>query len=83
VCSSDLNKVGGKIIWSADPQFMVIGPKDEKWDIAFVARYPSGQAFLDMVYDPDYQAVVHHRQAAVKTSRLIRTKSRGGSNEFG
>lgn len=81
--ASIFKKVGGEIIWSGDPQFMVIGPQDEKWDVAFVARYPSGQAFLDMVFDPAYQAVVHHRQAAVKTSRLLRTKPRGGSNEFG
>ena len=62
---------------------MVIGPSEEKWDIAFIARYPSGQAFLDMVYDPDYQAVVHHRQAAVETSRLIRTKPRDSGSGFG
>ncbi|MEM1039527.1 MAG: DUF1330 domain-containing protein [Pseudomonadota bacterium] len=68
--------VGGKIIWSAEPEFMVIGPPDEMWDIAFIARYPSAQSFLDMVYDPAYQAIVFHRQAAVETSRLVRTKAR-------
>jgi uncharacterized protein (DUF1330 family) len=76
-------KVGGEIIWSAEPQFMVIGPEDESWDVAFVARYPSGQAFLDMVHDPDYQAIVFHRQAAVETSRLIRTKPRDKGADFG
>lgn len=76
-------KVGGLIVWSGDPQFMLIGPEDEQWDIAFVAHYPTAQAFLDMVYDPDYQAVVHHRQAAVKTSRLIRTKPRNSGSGFG
>ena len=76
-------KVGGEIIWSGDPQLMVIGPHDEQWDVAFIARYPSGQAFLDMVYDPDYQAIVHHRQAAVKTSRLLRNKPRETGNGFG
>ncbi|MEP1208041.1 MAG: DUF1330 domain-containing protein [Rhizobiaceae bacterium] len=76
-------KVGGEIVWSGDPQFMVIGPPSECWDIAFIARYPSGQAFLDMVYDPDYQAVVHHRQAAVDTSRLIRTVPKQAGAGFG
>ena len=75
--------VGGKIIWSGDPQFMVIGPTEEVWDIAFIARYPTGQAFLDMVYDPAYQAIVHHRQAAVETSRLIRMKPKEAGNGFG
>ncbi|MEL6734336.1 MAG: DUF1330 domain-containing protein [Pseudomonadota bacterium] len=77
--------VGGKIIWSAEPEFMVIGPPDEMWDIAFVARYPSAQAFFDMVYDPAYQSIVFHRQAAVETSRLVRTKARldGDAKGFG
>ena len=76
-------RVGGRIAWTGEPQFMVIGPSAERWDIAFVARYPSGQAFLDMVYDPDYQAVVHHRQAAVQTSRLIRTRAGEIGQGFG
>jgi len=76
-------KVGGIIVWTGSPQHMVIGPPDEQWDIAFIARYPTGQAFLDMVYDPDYQAVVHHRQAAVETSRLIRTQPQQEGAGFG
>ena len=75
--------VGGIIIWSGVPQFMVIGPANEHWDIAFIAGYPTGQAFLDMVYDPAYQAVVHHRQAAVKTSRLVRMRPQSIPGVFG
>ncbi|MEL7274141.1 MAG: DUF1330 domain-containing protein [Pseudomonadota bacterium] len=75
--------VGGSIIWSGDPRFMVIGPEDEVWHVAFIARYPSAQAFLDMVYNPDYQAIVHHRQAAVETSRLIRMTPRETGRAFG
>lgn len=78
-----LSKVGGAILWSGEPEFMLIGPSDERWDIAFIARYPSGQAFLDMVYDPDYQVAVKHRQAAVRTSRLIRNKPREAGAGFG
>ena len=76
-------KLGGKIIWSGTPEHIVIGPSDETRDIAFIARYPTGQAFLDMVYDPHYQAIVHHRQAAVKTSRLIRMRPRESGAGFG
>ena len=75
-------RVGGEIIWSAEPQFIVIGPRDELWDVAFVARYPSGQAFLDMVYDPEYRAIVHHRQAAVSTSRLVRMRTKEAGPGF-
>lgn len=65
-------RLGGSILWSARPELMLIGPETEAWDLAFVAAYPSGQAFIDMLRDPDYRAAVVHRQAAVETSRLIR-----------
>ena len=76
-------RAGGEIVWSATPELMLIGPADERWDVAFVARYPTGQAFVDMVYDPDYRAIVHHRQAAVETSRLVRTAPRERGQTFG
>lgn len=66
-------RVGGTILWSGRPELVLIGPTDESWDAAFVARYPSAAAFLDMVTDPAYRVAVVHRQAAVATSRLIRT----------
>lgn len=65
-------KVGGRIIWSGAPRGVVIGGEDERWDVCFVAEYPSIAAFGAMVKDPGYQAIVHHRQAAVKDSKLIR-----------
>jgi uncharacterized protein (DUF1330 family) len=52
---------------------MLIGPKDKHWDLAFIARYPTAGAFLEMVTDPQYREAVKHRQAAVLDSRLIRT----------
>ena len=72
--SSDeiFRKVGGEIIWRGKPENVLIGPDDEQWDVAFIARYPTAGAFLAMVTDPNYQAIVFHRQAAVLDSRLIR-----------
>jgi len=65
--------VGAEIIWRGRPEVMLIGPQDsENWDIAFIAQYPSSQAFLQMVNDPGYRAITYHRTAAVKDSRLIR-----------
>ncbi|MGB0506332.1 MAG: DUF1330 domain-containing protein [Pikeienuella sp.] len=75
--------VGGEIIWRGTPMAMVIGPTDEDWDIAFIARYPTAAAFLAMVMDPAYQAVVYHRQAAVADSRLIAMGELGNSGTFG
>lgn len=66
-------RVGGTILWSAGFETVLIGPAEERWDAMFVARYPRAAAFLEMVTDPAYREAVKHRQAAVRTSRLIRT----------
>lgn len=78
-----LQKVGGKILWRARFETMLIGPAGEAWDAMFIAHYPSAHAFLAMVSDPDYQRAVVHRQAAVATSRLIRTAPDQTGTRFG
>ncbi|SFE03459.1 Uncharacterized conserved protein, DUF1330 family [Sulfitobacter brevis] len=70
-----LARVGGSIIWRGQFDLTLIGPADEAWDVMFIAAYPNAHAFLAMVSDPEYQQAVKHRQAAVKTSRLIRSQS--------
>lgn len=70
--AAPFERAGGEQIWTGMPDLTVIGPRDENWDLAFIARYPTGAAFIAMLKDPDYQAAVVHRQAGVADSRLIR-----------
>ena len=48
----------------------------------FIAHYPNAHAFLQMISDPRYKLAVIHRQAAVATSRLIRTGPLPLTGEF-
>lgn len=66
------DKVGGSQAWIGKGELVVIGAESDLWDLAFVARYPTAQAFVDMVKNPLYQRAVRHRNAAVADSRLIR-----------
>lgn len=75
-------RVGGEIVWRGLPELMLIGPQDKQWDLAFVARYPTAGAFLEMVTDPEYRIAVKHRQAAVRDSRLIRMAEAGEGEGF-
>jgi uncharacterized protein (DUF1330 family) len=75
--------VGGRIVWSARFDMVLIGPEEEHWDICFIAEYPSADAFVQMVKDPEYQKAVIHRQAAVADSRLIRLKPQQSGGVFG
>jgi uncharacterized protein (DUF1330 family) len=65
-------RLGGIILWRGRFEQTVIGPADERWDLCFIAQYPSVEAFVEMVRDPIYREAVKHRQAAVEDSRLIR-----------
>jgi uncharacterized protein (DUF1330 family) len=76
-------RLGGEIIWRGTQECMVIGPTDKHWDIAFIARYPDAGAFMAMVTDPEYQAIVIHRQVAVEDSRLIRFAPQEAGSGFG
>ena len=76
-------RLGGEIIWRGQFQSVLVGPDSEHWDHAFIARYPSTHAFLEMVTDPSYQQAIVHRQAAVRTSRLIRCAPNDTGTTFG
>ena len=76
-------RVGGRQIWAGRPEVVVTGPADERWDLAFIAEYPGGGAFLAMVTDPEYREHVKHRTAAVEDSRLIRLAPVTAGEGFG
>ena len=63
--------VGGSQVWIGRPAAMLIGPQDKDWHLAVLVKYPSAQAFIDMIRSTDYQAASIHRTAALEDSRLI------------
>ena len=65
-------RLGGSITWRGRFELMLIGPAEERWDLCFIAQYPSVGAFVEMIRDPVYREAVKHRQAAVEDSRLVR-----------
>jgi uncharacterized protein (DUF1330 family) len=75
-------RVGGEIIWRGKPEVTLIGPQEERWDLIFIARYPTAAAFLEMITDPVYREAVMHRQAAVLDSRLVRTTETAAGQGF-
>ena len=76
-------RLGGSIIWRGKFELTLIGPADERWDLCFIAQYPSVAAFVEMIRDPVYREAVKHRQAAVVDSRLIRLAPGAAGVGFG
>jgi uncharacterized protein (DUF1330 family) len=68
-----LLEVGGAPIWRGNARMSVIAPEGEEWDEVVLVQYPSRKAFLRMVRSRAYGAILHHRTAALRDSRLIET----------
>ena len=81
--AAPFERSGGRQVWLGRPELTLIGPTDEGWDLAFIAEYPTGDAFITMLRDPGYQAAVVDRQAAVADSRLIRCQPSEAGAGFG
>lgn len=69
-----LERVGGRLLFAAEPQESVIGPEYGEWDLVLAVEYPSRSAFVAMATDPEYIAIHGHRAAALADSRLIACK---------
>lgn len=65
-------RLGGRIVWRGKFELGMIGPADERWDVCFIAEYPSPAAFVEMFRDPVYREAMEHRQAGVADCRLVR-----------
>lgn len=66
-----IHAVGGELVWSGEPTGTLIGPEEEQWDEVLLVRYPSLDAFLEMIDSTEYKSIVHHRTAAIEDSRLM------------
>lgn len=64
-------EAGGAIVWGGQQHLVMVGGEDEKWDEVVCVRYPSRQAFLDMIERPDYRAALYHRDAGLARTALL------------
>ena len=66
-----IEALGGGLVFAGAASPLAIGPESERWDDVVIVQYPSRASFLEMLESESYQAVVHHRRAALADSRLV------------
>lgn len=66
-----LEKSGGRLDFLGEGGSWLIGPEDERWDLALLVRQKDMQTFFGFEQDPDYMKILGHRTAAVEDSRLL------------
>jgi len=71
VAAGVIARVGGSILWHTVPTGTVIGDERDRYDEVIAVWYPSHAAFLELVNDPELQAVREHRVAALEQAAVI------------
>jgi uncharacterized protein (DUF1330 family) len=61
---------GGSLVLYNDVLGVLIGP-DAPWDQIAIMQYPTTDAFIDMIRDPDYQAALVHRDAGLDETAIL------------
>ena len=65
-----LEGVGGELLYAGDTGLALVAPGAHDWDTVLLVRYPSPQAFLEMVSNPDYLKVTEIRTRALDAAVL-------------
>lgn len=66
-----LRESGGDVLFLGSGGSFLIGPADEKWDMAMLVRQTSVASFIAFASHKSYLAGLGHRTAAVEDSRLL------------
>ena len=64
------DRYGLSVVYAGDGGHSLVGTDSPDWDAVVLVRYPSRQAFGEMVRDPDYHAIEHLRTGALVDSVL-------------
>ena len=64
---------GAEVLYVGDGSTALVAEAGQSWDAVLLVRYPSRQAFSDMVRDPAYGAGTHLRTEALEEAVLQAT----------
>lgn len=64
---------GAEVLYVGDGSTPLVAEEGQAWDAVLLVRYPSRQAFSDMVRDPAYSAGTHLRTEALQEAVLQAT----------
>ncbi len=67
-----VEKNGGKFIFSAPVQQLVIGDVENLWDVCALVEYPSAATFAKIATSPEVAEIGVHRAAGLEGQLLIR-----------
>lgn len=64
---------GAEVLYAGEGSTALVAEPGQSWDAVLIVRYPTRQAFSDMVRDPEYGAGTHLRTEALEEAVLQAT----------
>ena len=78
MAASLVARYGAEIVYAGDGSAPLAAEPGQEWDAVALVRYPTRQAFADMVADPDYQKADPVRLSALDEAVLQPIRTMGG-----
>jgi uncharacterized protein (DUF1330 family) len=69
-----LPRFGAELVYYGVGSTALVAEDGQTWDAVMLVRYPSRQAFADMLADPEFQAVARLRSQALTEAVLQATR---------
>jgi len=66
-----LLRLGAQVLYAGECTAPLLAPEGQGWDAVVLVRYPSRSAYLQMLADPEYAAIAHLREAALREAALL------------
>jgi uncharacterized protein (DUF1330 family) len=66
---------GGRSVFAAATNTLVIGEGELEWDMVAIAEYASLESFQKIMSTPEYQEIAKHREAGLEHQLLINLKT--------
>ena len=70
---------GAEVVYLGEGSTALVAEPGQSWDAVLLVRYPSRQAFSDMVRDPEYGTGTHLRTGALQEAVLQATTAWDGT----
>ncbi|SEG75583.1 Uncharacterized conserved protein, DUF1330 family [Thermomonospora echinospora] len=69
-----LKRYGGEVLYAGQGSTALVAEAGQAWDAVLLVRYPSREAFIRMVADPEYRKVTALRRQALTEAVLQATE---------
>ena len=64
-------ELGGRTVFSAQVDQVMIGPPDLQWDLTVAIYFPTRKAFVEMLSNPEFRKASRHRKAALANHCML------------